>query len=170
MAAANGHGECDHEVAAGGVDDARARANDIHSDLLRELTKSDLSEGSKTILRNLTSPDLILAYLETAEVVEIKWDLRTRHRMYLSMHPARECEVVGQDRAYINDSPKDRLEPLSSTQRMQVDTFFQGIWMRVTRARGMKQQEIMKTQIARSEVDRGDQDDSNGGLVGKYLK
>jgi hypothetical protein len=43
----------------------------------------------------------------------------------------------------------------------------QAIWTNITRARDMKQQEIMKTQIARTETERNDGDGDGGGLLSR---
>lgn len=146
-----------------GINAAMQQAEQIQENLLEFLTQSDLSEGSKDLLRNYASKSFILGYLEDAEVQELKWDLRIYHEYYLALHPARECEVTGEVREWINDNPDDNLTKLSANQKMQVGTFFQGIWTNITRARGMKQQEIMQTQIAETRALRNKQD-GGGGL------
>jgi hypothetical protein len=146
---------------------AAQQAETIRDNLLTFLTESDLQEGTKDLLRNYASKSFILGYLQSDEVTELKWELRIAHEQYLAVHPGPESEVVGADRAYINEDPSDRLEPLSGSEKLVLGSFFQAIWTNVTRARDMKQQEIMKTQIARTETERNDGDDGGGGLLGR---
>lgn len=146
---------------------AAQQAEQIRQNLLSFLTESDLQEGTKELLRNYTSKSFILGYLQSDEVTELKWELRIVHEQYLGLHPGTECEVVGEDRAYINDDPQDHLKPLSGKEKMVVSSFLQAVWTNITRARDMKQQEIMKTQIARTETERKDGDDSGSGLLAR---
>ncbi len=137
----------------------------VRRGIFEELTDTEISEGSKDVLRNLISKDLVLAYLTEAEVNEVKWHIRVVKELYLSMHPPQDCEISGGDRAAINDAPEDTLTPLTEEERVNVETFFMTVQSRVTRARDMKQQEMTRTQIAEHR-DNGD-NDSDGGLMGK---
>ena len=157
------------QAVASGLQNAASRqeqADMIQSNMLDYLTDTDLSEGSKDLLRNYCSKAFILGNLEKEEVHELKWELRIDKEMYLAIHPHQESVAQGQVRALINDDPDDRLSALSKEQIMQVETFFKGIWMNITRAKGMKQQEIIKTSINRSEVDKVGED-SGSGLLSK---
>jgi hypothetical protein len=158
------------EMEMGAVNTAQTRAQEqareIRSDLLAETTDTGLSEGQRNILENLVTNDHILAYLREPEIQEVKWDLKIKHELYRAMFPADDCEVTGKDRAFINADQADTMEPLGKDGRMAARTFFDGVWMRVTRARDMQQQKIWQTQIARSEVDNGDDSDS-GGLLNR---
>jgi hypothetical protein len=146
---------------------AAQQAEAIRDNLLTFLTESDLQEGTKDLLRNYASKSFILGYLQSEEVTELKWELRIAHEQYMALHPGAESEVVGGDRAYINDDTDDQLKPLSGKQKLQLATFMQAIWTNITRARDMKQQEIMKTQIARTETERNDGDGDGGGLLSR---
>jgi hypothetical protein len=162
--------ESDHkrQLEATGANAAHQQAEEIRDNLLTFLTESDLQEGTKDLLRNYASKSFILGYLTADEVTELKWDLRISHEQYLAAHPDAKCEVVGEDRAYINADPSDNLKPLSGSEKLVLASFFQAIWTNITRARDMKQQEIMKTQIARTETERKDGDDGSGGLLGRF--
>lgn len=139
----------------------------IRNDFIEDLKESPLSEGSKEILRNLISPDFIFAYYNKDEIRELKELLRLKKRQFYWMHPAPECEVTGSDRAYVNDDQRDKLEPLSDAEYLVVDTFFKGVYARVTRSKEMKQQEILQTSISENRVQREDGDDATtGGLTG----
>lgn len=137
----------------------------VRENIFEELTETDISEGSKDVLRNLISKDLVLAYLTEAEVNEVKWHIRIVKEIYLAMHPPQDCEVVGADRAAINDDSEDNLRPLSEKERVNIETFFMTVQTRVTRARNMKQQEMNRTQIAEHRDNRDS--DSGGGILGR---
>jgi len=138
-----------------------------YEDVFEQLTETDLSEGSRELLRNLVTKDLVLAYFNDAEITEMKWKLRTIKDVYLDMHPSGDCLVTGQDRAAINDDPSDTLRELSGEDIMVIDTFFTQLISRLTRARQMKQQEMMNTQISeqRAEMQGGE---SDGGLISRF--
>lgn len=145
--------------------DPHQQAEEIRENLLEFLTESELDEGSKELLRNYTTKSFILGYLQDGEVEELKWDLRISHQLYLAEHPGPECDVTGDVRAHINNDASDQLSPLTGSEKLVLQSFFQAIWTNITRARGMKQQEIMKTQIARTETERQSQSDGGGGLL-----
>lgn len=138
-------------------------AQNVHKGIMEDLTDTDISEGSKEILRNLITKDLVLAYLNDAEVNEVKWHIRIIKELYFSIHPDQNCLVVGEDRAYINDDTTDRITPLTEQEQIVVESFFMSVITRVTRARGMKQQEMMNTQIAEHRDNR-ESGESNGIL------
>ncbi len=137
----------------------------VRKGIFEELTDTEISEGSKDVLRNLISKDLVLAYLTEAEVNEVKWHIRVVKELYLTLHPPQDCEISGGDRAAINDDPTDTLHPLTEEERVNVETFFMTVQSRVTRARDMKQQEMTRTQIA--EHRDNTEDNESGGLLGR---
>lgn len=153
------------KVAQNGSSGGVARHQQVHQGILDDLTDTEISEGSKEILRNLVSKDLVLAYLTEAEINEVKWHIRIVKELYLAMHPAQNCRIEGEDRAAINDDPTDRLYALSEEERINIETFFMSVQSRVTRARDMKQQELMNTQIAEHRDQRSKE--GGGGLLGR---
>lgn len=149
------------------VDDAE----EIRGTLVEFLTESDLDEGSTDMLQNLVSKDVVLAYLTEAEVREYKWKLRVKREQFLALHPADDCLVTGDYRAAINDNRGDTLRPLNARQKMQVLTFFDMAETLVTRARKMKQQEMMNTQIhERRAEDNRESNSGRGGILGKITR
>lgn len=134
-----------------------------YEDVFEQLTETNLSEGSRELLRNLVTKDLVLAYFNDAEITEMKWKLRTIKDVYLDMHPSGDCIVTGDDRAAINDDRGDTLTELTGEDIIVIDTFFTQLISRLTRARQMKQQEMMNTQIA--ERRDGSDDSGGGGLI-----
>lgn len=137
----------------------------VREDMFKQLTETNISEGSRQLLRNYVSADLVLAYFDAGELNEMKWRLRQVKELFINAHPAHDSEVTGQDRAYINDDPHDTLNPLSDQQLLAVESFFDMLIARLTRAKEMKQQEMMNTRIQ----ERRDNSDSgqSGGIAGK---
>lgn len=140
-------------------------ATAVHQGLMEDLTDTELSEGSKDLLRNLITKDLVLAYLNDAEVNEVKWHIRIVKELYFAVHPDQNCLVTGKDRAYINDDSTDTMTPLTENEQITVESFFLSVITRVTRARGMKQQEMLNTDIR----EHRDNTESNGsnGIIGR---
>lgn len=157
------------QIAQQGHHFAMQRAKEIQNDLLDEISTSDLQEGSRKLLKNLVSKDFIFANLTEEEVIEFKYKLLLKRESFYSMHPSSESIIEGELRAYVNDNPADTLTSLTQQQKLIVDQFFEGVWMRVTRARGMKQQEILQTQITQSVTDGlGGDSGGGGGLLGRW--
>lgn len=160
-----------------GGQEAQARDTSFERDVLEYLGKSDLDEqlgGQKyahlyEILQGLLSRDLVLAYVNTAEHNEGKWDLRILKEIVYLYFPPPECLVVGEDRAAINDDPDDTVEPLTKDEKLHIEIFFRIVEKRLTRSRDMKQQEMLRTSIAQTEV-RRDGDGNSGGLLGRLRR
>lgn len=151
-----------------GLQHARERAEEIQSDLLEQITDSDLHPDSRQLLKNLVSKDFIFANLTDAEVESFKRELDLKRKAFYVMHPSQESVVEGDFRAYVYDDPGNKLTSLSQQEKLIVDQFFEGVYMRVTRARGMRQQEILKTQINQSVTGSLDGDGGGGGLLQKW--
>lgn len=156
------------ELQRQGIQHARERAEEIHSDLLEQITDSDLHSDSRQLLENLVSKDFIFANLTDPEVESFKRELDLKRKAFYVMHPSQESVVEGTFRAYVYDDPGNTLTSLSQQEKLIVDQFFEGIYMRVTRARGMRQQEILKTQINQSVTGSLDTDNDSGGLLQRW--
>lgn len=140
---------------------------ELYASMLNSITETTLREGSKEMLRNLLTKDFVLANLDKAQLHEFKWKLECKFEYFIWMHPSDDCLVVGDRRAAINDDPADRLRPLTFQQKWEVMNVFDGIWMRVTRALNMRQQEMLKLDIRESRVDRGERGASGNGIIDK---
>lgn len=151
-----------------GLEAARQEAERIYNDLLQEITDSDLHPDSRGLLRNLISKDFIFANLTNEEVTEFKYKLELKRKKFYTMHPSQESIVEGTFRAYVYADQGNTLTSLSQQEKLVVDQYFEGIWMRVTRARRMKQQEILKTQINQSLTGEMGNNDDSGGLLGRW--
>jgi hypothetical protein len=143
-------------------------AEDEYQEWLEMVAEADLDEGSKDLLKNLVSKDWVLANFEPAEVNEFKFRLEIRKLLYSALHPAEDCLVTGEWRAYINDDPDDQLTPLSQQEQMIVDGLFQGLFARITRGREGFQQEMLRTQIREQRQAIADET-QRGGLKDRVL-
>lgn len=127
---------------------------------LEKLTDTTLSQGTITVLDNLLTQDYVLANISDAELDEIKWLSRLTARKVFAMHPAPESVLQGERRAFLLDDPDNKLEPLMQMERIQIQNFIRGIFLRASRARDGWQQEQMSKTYTVSEVrDQNDGDD-----------
>jgi len=160
--------EHQHNTQRMGIEQAMQRAEEIRSDLLDEISDSDLNPDSKGLLENLISKDFIFANLTEEEVTEFKFKLLLRRQAFYTMHPSQESIIEGKFREYIYDDSGNSLRTLTQQERLIVDQFFEGVFMRVTRARQMRQQEILRTQIQQSLTGHLNGEDGDGGLMGRW--
>lgn len=152
-----------------GLQQAMARAERIRDDLLDKVSDSDLNADARNLLENLVSKDFIFANLTDEEVTELKYKLLLKRKKFYAMHPAETSLIKGEFRAYVYDDPGNTLTPLTQQEKLIVDQFFEGVFARVTRARGMAQQEILQTQIQQSYTGNvGENGSSKGGLLGRW--
>lgn len=142
--------------------------DEVYRGMMEWIADSDLNEGSKNLLKNLLSKELVLANFTKAEVNEWRWKLRRKKELFFLMHPGPQCLVIGEDRGAIYDDPHASLSPLSDQQRQLVRDLFDVLEARITRARGMKQQEMVNTDIHehRDGNDEESSGSSSGGLRG----
>lgn len=136
--------------------------------VLSELTGTDINTEPLEGLDVLFSKEDVLANLTNAELKEAVWDLRITENMFLWMHPPNESLVTGRFRAYVNDDPNDTLEPLSEQEKFRIRMAFRKARRRLTRSRGMKQQEVVRTEF--KEHRRTDDTDESTGILGAISK
>lgn len=162
----------EHEIAREGIRDGARDPSDMHQDLLDEITSSEkLQKPSKKLLKNLLSPDWVLANIFNEKyLVEIKYKLEVRKEMFIDLHPAEESVVKGEFRKYVydNDSSEMELEPLSDQQILAVNNLFDTIWLRVTRSYQFEQQEVLRKTIRESNVNKPDTSSKSEGLLGRF--
>lgn len=153
-----------------GAQVAQQEDTSFERDVLEFLAESDLSDQNKDILKDYLSRDLVFANIDSAEYNELKWELRVLKEILYLHYPSPDCLVTGELRAAINDDPDDTVEPLTQEERLRIETFFRNIRLRLTRSKDMKQQEMLRTSIAQTEV-RRDGDNSGGkGLLGRLRR
>lgn len=133
-------------------------------DLLELLGSTQLSEGSKDLLRNLVTKDIIFANYSSDDIERIRFELQVKRMQYHDMHPNKDCLLTGRLRAYANDDPTDRLQPIDPRESTIVDNFFEGAFARFTDAEGMKLLEKANENINVSKVQKDEKDNSGGGI------
>lgn len=141
---------------------------EIRKELIDKLAETQLKEPSRDLLKNLISPDWVLANLDSQDYHEFKHRLEATKLRFFDMHPAPECQVTGDDRAYINGR-NDYLTPLSPQEKEAVNEFFDGIRLRLTRSKNMEQQRLLQTRIVESSVNRPETDQSKDGLIRRWF-
>jgi hypothetical protein len=133
--------------------------------VLDKIASSDLDPGSKRLLENLLSTDLVFSNLNDAEVQDFRFRLEEKRELFFAMHPGDECLVTGLDRAEIYDDAADTLKPLSDEEKHIANDIFDFVQLRLMRSKGMEQQRVLKTNIQEQHLDRGEQDGT--GLLSK---
>lgn len=148
----------------------RDNPSQIRKELLDKLSETDLRDTSRDLLRNMLTADWVFANLDGDDYREISRRIESRKLAFKDAHPHPESEVVGKDRAYINETD-DYLKPLTPTQKMQTDHFFDGVRLRLTRSKNMQQQRVLQTSIVESSVSRDARSDSSGrdGLLSRWF-
>lgn len=151
-----------------GLEHAMRQAEQIRSDLLDQISDSDLNSDARNLLENLVSKDFIFANLTQEEVTEFKFELMLFRKKFYTLHPSQESVIEGEFRRYVYDDEGNTLTSLTQQEKLIVDQFFKGVFQRVTRAREMKQQEILRTQIQQSVTGDLGGDSDSGGLLGRW--
>jgi hypothetical protein len=146
------------------VGQAAAERDEQMSQYLDQLSASELSEGSKRLLKNLVGKDFVFANYSSDDIERLRFELQVMKMQYRDMHPGKECLVTGEDRAWINDDPTDTLEPLTPEETAVVDSFIEGIFSRMTRGEAGFQQEKINETVSVSEVRKDEKDNSGGGI------
>lgn len=159
----------ERQIRITGAQAAQMEDTSFERDVLEYLAESDLDDQKKRILRDYLSRDWVFANIGNAEYHELKWELRVLKEILYLHYPAPDCLVTGPVRAAINDDPQDMVEPLTQEERLRIETFFRNIRLRLTRSKGMKQQQMLRTSIAQTEVRRNNED-AGGGIRGKILR
>lgn len=158
----------DHEAAVRAMEQPR-QGEDVYQDIMAELTETDaLAPGSKQILRNLITKDWVLANLKEEEVHELRWELEILKEMFYDLHPDEESIVTGEVRAYVYDDSSERLTPLTEKEIMATEAFFRDVRLRLTRSRDFAQQEIIRTDIKQTQVNKPEHGSDSGGLLGRF--
>lgn len=142
---------------------------EIRSELIETLSKTDLAEPTVGVLKNLVTADWVLANLDADDYREFKNRLESTKLRVMDMHPAPESEVTGRTRAYVNNRD-DTLKPLSPQQKEMISEFFEGVRLRLTRSKNMEQQKVIRMRRIESNVNRGD--DGGGqqrGVIGRWF-
>lgn len=131
--------------------------------LLEELVEDELDSATVGMLRNMTSRDFILSNLDKAEINEIKKLRQITLKKIYAAHPSEKSIMQGdlREQVYENGS---KLKPLDATQRVLIDQYVRGAYVRLARSKdGFQQEELGKT-ISASET-RQPESSSGGGIL-----
>jgi len=130
---------------------------------LEAVIEDELDEASVGMLRNMTSADFILSYLNDPEINEIKKLRLITLKKVFAAHPHRDSIMQGDLREQIYDNGT-KLKPLTANQKVLIDEYIRGAYARLARSReGFQQEEFGKT-ISTSETRRPDSEDAGGWL------
>ena len=136
----------------------------IDPDLIRELTTTDLNQGTVDTLANMLSKDWVLSNLSEAEVHETRWLARVMMDQLEALHPHEDSIWTGEWRRYASGEDRQVLEPLDPAQRLVTFELIQTVISRAARSRDGWQQETMQKSIVQSIRDAANESDDGGWL------
>jgi hypothetical protein len=161
----------------GALQDAFNQNGDVSEGFIRELVSNDdldggspeaLQEETISKIQNLLSRDVVLSNLTDAQEHDIRMKLEVMKLKAIGAHPPQESYITGDLRAFLMDDVDEGLKPLTSKERMLIDDFFETLKIRATRGRGGFEREQQNTNIARTETQNEDTDQSGGKLSGLF--
>lgn len=133
-----------------------------YEDYIDQLVTHGLDEETAALIKNYLSPDLVLSYLKSAELNELKWFIRFQLMKVVDMHPPKDSYVTGADRKWLLGPGANELRPLSEYQRNLLEQAAQVAYVRAARSRQGWQQDQMNKQIAVSRTENEAEDESGG--------
>jgi len=148
-----------------GTNLSRPAEVDDDPDYINNLTESELTQGTISLLTNLAAKDFVLANLDDAEVHEHRWLTRIVRMEVESLHPHEDSMWQGRFRQVAAGEPDQALAALSEGEKTIIQQYIQGAIARVTRSKDGFQQEKMNESINVSE--RRDRSDDEGGFLGR---
>lgn len=156
----------EQQAASQAMQTQKDRYEHQHKEFVQFITETDLDDGTIDLIRNLTQPDFIFGRIEDAGLHEIIWELRVIKEQIKAIHPP-ENGISGEERALLFENRKRKLDPLSPQDRVLLDTAFDAIEMRVTRALGgFERKELNKNvNVSKVETER----DTGGGSSWKSI-
>lgn len=132
----------------------------IREEYLQTLIDSGVDEATAGKLKSLLSRDLVLSYMEAAEVNEVRWLVRLLQKKFHTLHPPEGSVMQGEYRAFLSDDEDDNLVALSDTARLLVDQTIMVVVSRVARSKqGWQQEETSRVYT----VSEAKQDKENKG-------
>jgi hypothetical protein len=136
------------------------------TEYLNELTKNELDDRTVEMMQNLMGQDMVLSYLQDAEINEIKWLSRAISRQIKRNHPPQRSTVGGEFRAFLLDDGGDDggLGSLDPGQESLIDQAILDLITRISRSREGWQQDEMAKQVRVSRTEDNTEDENSGGL------
>lgn len=146
-------------------------ADDRGVEWLREIVESQLDPGTVEVLDNYLSQDFILSKITEAEKDEFRWLLRVKVLKVFRLHPPEGSNVTGWRRSVYYDDPDETLEPLTEQEKMVIQTYADGVFMRVVRSlEGFQQDKATESiSVVESRNDRGENDGKRRSRIGGLL-
>lgn len=138
------------------------------SELVEQLTDDDLVTSDES-LENVKSKAFPSGNFGEAEAQENRhWlDVILIRKKVANPHPGQD--VTGILREWVHDDPEAGLSPVSKQDRLTDETFKQASAARMTKGKEGSLITLVLRQIRESVVRRGD-DDSGGGLLGRFRR
>lgn len=117
----------------------------LREEYLQRLVDAGLDETTAGRLKSLLTRDLVLSYMEKAEVNEIRWLVRLLQKDFYALHPPEGSVMQGHYRAFLSDDKNDKYIALDDNARLLVDQTIIVVVSRVARSKqGWQQEEMSK--------------------------
>jgi len=115
-------------------------------------------------VRALINRQWVLAHLSEAQTHDRWYKLGVMKYKILCSFPPDESAIQGDVRAFLFDDEYEKLTALTTEQRNAIDQIILSLQNMVTRSTGGFERKQINTNIARTEREDSDQDDSGGRL------
>jgi len=151
-----------------GIQAAKSEAVNGMTNHINSICDTDVSPIKDAGLENYLSRDFVLAYFDDADIQELYWDMQIYIEMLMADAPDEGDEIDGdEEMAFIFgiDPDEVRTEPLNQAQKTALNGARQAFRARTTRAKGMKQQEMLTKTTNESVVRRPESEGGGGGLL-----
>lgn len=162
----------EHQKEQRALQQAFNESGELSRDWMREVLDVDqveqhLQPNTVNKIQAMLNKQWILANLTEAETHDrVFWLEVMKYKIY-GEHPPEGSLVTGATRAFLLDDELEELEPLTPSERNQIDQIINGLKNMVTRSRGGFEREQINTSIARTEQQR-EEEDTDGGLTGLF--
>lgn len=127
-----------------------------------------LPEATIKKIQAMINKEWVLANLTNAEAHDRRHKLEVIKIKILGTHPPEESAIVGPVRAFLFDNEREDLMPLTPAQRNTIDQIITTLQNRVTRGRGGFERKQINTNIARTESEASQPEDSSGRFRGLF--
>lgn len=146
-----------------------ARASDRwqdsdHKEFTEWLIETDLDDGTRDLIVNLTKPDFVLARTTEDKLHELIWELRMIKIHIRNIHPP-ENGIGGSERKLLYEDLGRNLQPLSPQDRVLLQTAFDAIEKRVTRSLNGFEREKINESVDVRRIENNDRDGSDSGGI-----
>lgn len=157
----------DEERLTRGLQNAMGESStQVRTDFLDDLVEPDIEDANRRdIIANLLAKDYPLANFSGDERIEKKWTLRIMWELFRIVHPNEEFALTEDDQKWAYDDPDAGLAPLTDVELLENFIAFDVADSRVSRGKGMKQQETIIKTISEARTQRIEHDRGDSGLL-----